>query len=271
MENYLTCKIYKGCRLGNQLFMISHCIAQSLEYKRQYLLSKDQMTDLEKYKDNVFRNIEFKLDCLPKNGKIRGTPSFNFTKLKPYNNRITIYQGYFQSEKNFLSYSAFIKSLFSPTENFKKTVYINHPELLNENVTCINVRRGDYLLDPQSHPVITPEYIYEAANEIKHTDRYFIISDDLEWCKENIKLPKAKYVDVSLHEALWTMSLCHNFIISNSSFSWWGAYLSNNENKKVIAPKTWAGPTGPQNTQDVICDSWTALETRYENGKIYPI
>ena len=59
--------------------------------------------------------------------------------------------------------------------------------------------------------------------------------------------------------------------MQNKTFKTGNCFVVFNENKKVIAPKTWLGPTGPQNTQDVICDSWTTLETKYENGKIYPI
>jgi len=253
-------------RLGNQLFMMANCIAQSLQYNKPFLFSKDQVFDINHYKDNIYRKIDFRLNRLPE-GKYINSP-YHYTPIKPFEEGITIYEGYYQSEKNFFIYSNFIRELFYPSDNFIEEAYKEHPELLNERVTCINVRRGDYLLNTITHPVLSTQFIEEAANSIKGTDRYFVISDDLEWCKQNIKLNNCKFIETSTWKALWLISLCHDFIISNSSFSWWGSYLSNQEDKKIVAPKTWCGPGGPQNTEDVICSNWTVIPTKYHEGEI---
>jgi hypothetical protein len=55
------------------------------------------------------------------------------------------------------------------------------------------------------------------------------------------------------------MSLCDNNIISNSSFSWWGAWLNNNKNKTVIGPKKWFGSSIQHNTNDIIPESWIKI------------
>ena len=64
--------------------------------------------------------------------------------------------------------------------------------------------------------------------------------------------------------------MCHNFIISNSSFSWWGAYLSRRKNKIVISPETWFGPEGPKIWDDIYANGWIILPTYFDNGFIYP-
>ena len=64
------------------------------------------------------------------------------------------------------------------------------------------------------------------------------------------------------YEELYIMGKCDHFIIANSTFSWWAAWLSttqNEENKIVIAPDTWFGYSGPQDYQDIYCESWIKI------------
>ena len=66
---------------------------------------------------------------------------------------------------------------------------------------------------------------------------------------------------------LCLMSMCNDFIIANSSYSWWGAWLSTNKDKKVIAPVQWFGKTGytkDHNTKDLIPDDWIKISAGQE-------
>lgn len=141
--------------------------------------------------------------------------------------------------------------------------------LTNSVVVAINVRRGDYLTQPRRHPVVTLPYIQEAIKRLPKHDVILVVSDDIAWCKENIKESNVvfaeKYFD---QEALWLLSLCDHYIISNSTFSWWGAYLSRNPNKVVVSPSTWFGPDVAENPQDIWCDGWIKIDTKWEDGYI---
>jgi hypothetical protein len=91
---------------------------------------------------------------------------------------------------------------------------------------------------------------------------YFIFSDDIEWCRQNLKVSKESFfIDHNLggnsHFDMYLMSLCKHNIIANSSFSWWGAWLNRNENKCVIAPKQWFAVD--KNTADLLPVDWIRL------------
>ena len=86
---------------------------------------------------------------------------------------------------------------------------------------------------------------------------YLIFSNDIEWCKKNFIGNQFIFIEGEKdYIDLWLMSLCKNNIIANSSFSWWGAWLNTNSDKKVITPKNWFGPAINHSTQDLIPEKW---------------
>ena len=93
-----------------------------------------------------------------------------------------------------------------------------------------------------------------------------IFSDDVRWCKRTRTLFKddrflVSETDDNLYD-LCMMTMCKGYIIANSSFSWWGAWLSETENPKVIAPSRWFGDSGytaKNNTQDIVPDRWIKI------------
>jgi len=151
--------------------------------------------------------------------------------------------GYFQTEKYFINARQEILEKFGTTKT-----------LINK--TSIHIRRGDYLLYPTKHPLPPFEYY---TNNINTNKEYIIFSDDIPWCKQafknynNIEYSENK----SELEDLELMMRCKNNIIANSSFSWWGAWLNQNENKIVITPKVWFGPDNSHlNSSDLILENW---------------
>ena len=92
-------------------------------------------------------------------------------------------------------------------------------------------------------------------------DRNVIIfSDDPQWCHQQDLFSNDRFL-ISENDHLLDlamMRLCSDFIIANSSFSWWGAWMSTNKDKKVIAPKNWFGPPLDKqiDTKDLYCEGW---------------
>ena len=133
-----------------------------------------------------------------------------------------------------------------------------------ENPIALHIRRGDYVINSDNHPVCSIEY-YKAALDHFDSDRNVIVfSDDPMWCHDEGTFADDRFI-ISENEDnrvdLCLMSLCNDFIIANSTYSWWGAWLSSNKDKKVIAPVQWFGTgyTKDHNTKDVTPDDWTRI------------
>jgi hypothetical protein len=177
--------------------------------------------------------------------------------------------GYFQSEKYFKQYRKEIINIFSLKNPGEKFYY--YQKFINANKpTSIHVRRGDYVNKKNFHNSLadTLYYIY-AVEKIKSIDsnrKFLVFSDDIEFCKNYFQNYFEEYVDdffyvtdTSGPEEIKLQSFCRDNIIANSSFSWWGAWLNENKENKVIAPAKWFGPDGPKDTQDVYCDGWIKI------------
>lgn len=183
-------------------------------------------------------------------------------------------QGYWQSEKYFKHIRQSILEDFT----FKIDLDLQNRKVISDmkkmNSVSLHVRRGDYINtklrtnhnDLSLGGVCTIEYYKNAIQYMKKKLKepvFYIFSDDIDWCKNNLDLKDAIFVDWNTGESsyrdLQLMSQCKNNIIANSTFSWWGAWLNENESKIVAAPDKWYanGHTG-----DIISDSWIKISTR---------
>jgi hypothetical protein len=134
---------------------------------------------------------------------------------------------------------------------FNKECLIESNDLLlniqNTNSVMLNIRRSDFL-NNDFHGTYGKEYILKGIDnlKLKFTDlKFFIFSDDVEWCKNNLyDIPNSTIVTHEhkgdkFYNYFLLMSQCKHFIIPNSTFAWWAAYLSKNKNKKVLYPEIW--------------------------------
>ena len=134
------------------------------------------------------------------------------------------------------------------------------PMLAHNNTCSVHVRRTDYLRLQQHHPVLSLEYYREAMNRFSGA-LFLIFSDDIAWCKDNLKSDSMQFIEgENPITDMYLMSMCNNNIIANSSFSWWSAWMNNADDKKVVAPKTWFGPAyKDMNTWDLLPETWIKI------------
>ena len=143
----------------------------------------------------------------------------------------------------------------------------------NLPITAVHYRRTDYL-DKRAehiHGNLSKYGYYDAAyNAIKSPTVYLVFSDDIEWCKQNVKLKHVEYIDADEYKSLCMMSKCDTNIIANSTFSWWGAFL--NPKAKIYAPNRWNGPLAYAATGNISCididyripTDWNRIETKFK-------
>ncbi|HVF67309.1 MAG TPA: alpha-1,2-fucosyltransferase [Pyrinomonadaceae bacterium] len=178
-------------------------------------------------------------------------------------------EGYWQSEKYFKEIEDVIR---------RELTVKHEPDPVNAEVgraitgadsVCVHVRRGDYVENPEMSKIYeqcTPDYYHAAARELAKSvaaPHFFVFSDDPRWARENLEFNHpVTYVDHNGggkdYEDLRLMSLCKHFVIANSSFSWWGAWLGSDPRKVVFAPKAWFR-TREHDTRDLIPDAWYVI------------
>lgn len=166
--------------------------------------------------------------------------------------------GYFQSEKYFSRIEDLIRKEFV----FKDEVLKSTKNVGAEDKVALHIRRGDYMYLTDVHPVQDKDYYLEAMSHFPDS-QFLIFSDDINWCR-NADLFRGgeengfHFAEGNQYQDLYSMSKCRGHIIANSSYSWWGSWLSENS-EKTIAPKDWFGPKGPIEWQDVYCDGWVVI------------
>ena len=161
------------------------------------------------------------------------------------------YDGYWQNYKYFIEYKDEILEAFRFKMPINEQSKLLAEELKNKsNAISLHVRRGDYLKAKNYAGLCGLEYYKKAITHIlanTQSPSFYIFSDDIEWCKENISplLGNNEYKYIDFNRGcdspldMMLMSLCHHNIIANSSFSWWGAFLNNHNDKIVCAPEKW--------------------------------
>ena len=279
---------FKG-GLGNQMFQ--YALLEALRsrgrnaggnlgfYKRnpelrQYELDKVfKNIDLNEVSDEIFEEIDnrWKLikqdDVWLKQFKSDLEHRFFYVEEKSYiydervfETKECAYVGYWQTEKYFSNIRSRLQHCFQFDVLDEQLQSLGN-KYVKEYVS-VHVRRGDYLFEPR-YQTYNFDYYTRAmklAEERLGKIRFVIFSDDMEWARENFQGEDVEFFDMSAFDAyqnwydMYLMTRCVGNIISNSSFSWWGAWLSGNE--LVIAPDTWIKG---EDTPDIWCPDWIKI------------
>ena len=277
----MTIKIQGG--LGNQLFQIFTLISTSIENNRPFHFINEK----EPYRlDRPFYWTNF-LECLSQYiSTAESNFDPNFVYREPYFHYKTIscthipadksifLLGYFQSHKYFHNNKETIFKLIKLEEQKNRLLEKYKPSFF-QNTISLHFRIGDYINYSDAHPILQLDYYISAISElirITGKDKWKILFlyelKDKDKVQRKINQLKHKFSNLEFQsidhdlqdwEQLLMMSLCQHNIIANSTFSWWGAYLNENDNK-VFYPGKWFGTNRSKFIiDDLFIDNWIKI------------
>lgn len=212
------------------------------------IIDKSSRTLFEKIAWDWFKINKYK----PETNILRQKSAYIFEK-KFLTQPAYYYDGYFQNEKYFKHCRSELLKCFSLKEPLEDKNAEILEQIKSTNSVSIHIRRGDYVtlesantlhglcsLDYYEKAV---EYIAKKVGNSGKTPHFFVFSDDIEWVRANLKIDYPNIMidfnQQNCHFDLELMKNCKHNIVANSSFSWWGAWLNENPDKIVIAPKKW--------------------------------
>lgn len=238
-------------RMGNCMFISAAAVGYALKHGQLYILPEWKGSE---HFVGPFPRVP--IPILPKYRE----PHFSYAEI-PNEEDICLF-GYYQSDKYWKHCEEQIRKMFSLNDPIKDAAWVFLREHMGGRTpVSLHVRRSDYLTIQETHPVLPLSYYKDALLQFDDGHHIFIYSDDIRWCENNMKdlHPNISFCGLSGIMDFAVASQCTHHIIANSSFSWWAAYLGGYVDGKVIAPKNWFGPKGPQDTQDLYCKNWIKI------------
>ena len=247
----------KNGRLGNQMFQYATLYSVGfirgqkigIPEKDHQLFETFNLEGVEKITENYMASYRY------------DEPNFLFSPDIFMAPDKTDLNGYFQSPYYFRHCEKHLRKEFIFHEDIQANAKSLMEPFLEKNVCALHVRRGDYLDLSGYHTNLGPDYYQQAVNIVIQNvpDCIFLVfSDDIEWCKNTFRDSRFHFIeDGNDAIEMCMMTMCNNHIIANSSFSWWGAWLSRPGG--VIAPKNWFSSEGPADWSSIYENGWVTI------------
>lgn len=217
--------------LGNQMFQYVFGKKIQKKYDCELFFEHDNVGN-RKYMLDIFGIQENKIPTNLVVNKIIYKGSFHNDTLSRYDNFIDkenyYIDGYFQHTEYFNEIQEDVYKIFK----------LDSPTKINDDYVVLQIRRTDYVYT-KSHLVCDVNWYYRALQNFENIKKVVFVSDDLTWCKNNFTNLSKELIFLELNEkeTLGFLQNSKNIIISNSTFGWWGAWLSKSTN--VVQPKIW--------------------------------
>lgn len=266
--------------LGNQLFQYAFARKQSLKLGTKLKL------DTSAFKKRVYRKFmldQFRIEADIATdeeiaaAQITGTISERDAHL--YETEIVVQDnhyigGYWQSWRYFEDIEDVLRREIQPKDlSTRARQWEKEIESAPYSVS-MHIRRGDYISDPlvtRSYGILSLQYYQDCLERLKQRIEnftVFVFSDDVNWVKSHIALSeKVQLVEgTNAVEDLFLISCCNAHIVSNSTFSWWGAWLDARKDKIVFVPHPWF--RRPVQNTELIPPDWIKVPVKYDDNAV---
>ncbi len=246
-------------QLGNQFFCISTALAYAWDnhFIPVFPFLNESGGNRQYNRDHIF----FRLKAT--NPKPIQTfyydMSWSYKPIPIYKNDLCLV-GPFNSWRYFDHHREQLKQLFAPSAEVETYLQNKYGDLLSQpNTVGVHVRTSDRKTHPHI-PFPGLQYFEKAMEYFPHDSLFVVFSDRINWCKKKFPecFPNKTFIfidDNHLHD-LFLLSKMHNHIISNSTYSWWAAYLSPHTNHTVLVPDGWLGPSFNASVEDFYLPEW---------------
>ena len=252
---------------GNQLFQYAYARSLSLSSNKNISLNVSNYINSESDSDFFSRSLflnginsalplevnKIELSLLMRiRRKMSNNYNVKYDKSKSFEGNWSELKrdGYWQSPLYFNPFFNIIKNEISVKSNFLNTGYFKAKNSIGSNTVCIHLRRGDYLLNSveKIYGLCSRKYFESSINRLKNlydANDFLVFTDDVDAAVVLFEgMPGIRFAydfKLNLWEEFELMRSCCHFIISNSTFSWWAAFLETNTNfnKTCIAPFPW--------------------------------
>ena len=251
---------FNKARFGNQLFFVSATIGVATKNNTEYGFTSQMGHGGIDYQQ-IFENQLPITSTIPQ--KKYYQTGFGYEDIVVDDVELV---GYFQSENFFKHCEDLIRNQFKFKKDVINLCFEKYPTI--KDSSTIHIRRGDYVGQPNHHPVVPISYYMKILEGISQDyNNIYVFSDDVEWVKQNFVGDKFIFPQFNFNDDLNSfvlMSLAKDNVIGNSTYSWWAAWLNKNKNKKVYSPsyKQWFGLSYSNlDTKDLIPETW--IQTEY--------
>lgn len=246
--------------LGNLIFQHNAAYAFARDYDQPLCILRTRRNIAERpdstFYANLFRHVTF-TDYVehPMYREIR-------YMYDPIPSHVKTLDGYFQSWKYFARYDLELRDLFvsNERETYDTMTQLYDTISQGKQTTCVHIRRGDYLKDPTIHPTVGESFFEKA---IDRTRRLLVFSDSMHMVRDwSLWVHHDVYFVESVPgalETLFLMSMCDDFVISNSSLSLCAYYMRVKRNAQLTVSAQWFGPDGPQFSMDDLVPPGTRI------------
>lgn len=246
-------------RLGNQLFQYAFLRIMALRLGVQFYCPRwdgDEIFDLGDAAERAAapEGIDREYDAHPEPG---------YTEQAFGIGDHTDIRGNFQSEKFFPS-RELVLGWYAFKAPIKDAVARKYSPASLQDTVSLSLRiDGDYANTREYFPLFPPSFYERALRIAKPQGRVLVFADRPDLAREffrSLRHHDLQFVDdLDGPEQLYLMSQCRANVITNSTFSWWGAWLNNRPGRTIVSPSTWCRPGVPTGITDVLCEDWVKV------------